>query len=128
MSTRNMLLFCSLIALGSVTAPAAAEINFSLGIDVAPPPARVEVVPAPRAGFVWAPGYWRWDGGNHVWVGGHWMAARAGYYWAPERWEQHAEERGHHWHFAPGHWEREHGRWERDAGRREREEERRERR
>jgi hypothetical protein len=29
---------------------------------------------------------------------------------------QHAEERGHHWHFAPGRWENEHGRWERDRG------------
>ncbi len=125
MSMRNILLLCSVIAMGAMAPPAVAQVNFSLGIGIAPPPARVEVVPPPRAGFVWAPGYWGWDGRNHVWIEGRWMEARAGYYWAPERWERHEEERGRHWHFAPGHWEREHGGWEHDTGHRGREGERR---
>jgi len=114
---KHVLLLCAAATFaGALPVPASAEVNFSIGIDVAPPPRRVEVIPPPREGFVWAPGYWNWDGGNHVWVGGRWIAARPGYYYVPERWEEHAEARGHHWHFQPGHWEREHGRWEHDRG------------
>lgn len=38
---------------------ATAGVDVSVGIGVAPPPPRYEVVPPPRAGYVWAPGYWR---------------------------------------------------------------------
>ena len=51
-------------------------------------PVRVEEVPPPRAGYVWAPGFWEWRGGRHVWVGGHWIGERRGYHWVPDRWEQ----------------------------------------
>ena len=71
-------------------------------IDVRPPPARVVVVPAPRAGYIWAPGYWRWNGRRHVWVDGRWMRARHGWHWVPAHWE---ERRGR-FHFEEGHWER----------------------
>ena len=71
-------------------------------IDVRPPPDRVVVVPAPRRGYVWAPGYWRWDGRNHVWVEGRWVRERRGYHWVPAHWEG----RGARWHFEEGHWER----------------------
>ena len=71
-------------------------------VNVAPPPERVEVVPAPRAGYVWAPGYWRWDRGRHVWVKGYWVRERRGYHWVPHRWK----ERGKRWHFEIGHWDR----------------------
>ena len=73
-----------------------------IDITVAPPVPRVEVVPGPRAGFVWAPGYWGWRHGAHVWIGGHWIAERPGWHWVPDRWEQ----RGDHWHYWRGHWER----------------------
>ncbi|HLX79502.1 MAG TPA: YXWGXW repeat-containing protein [Burkholderiales bacterium] len=116
MSKTKTLILGTLLALGSWAVPASA-VNLSIGIDVGPPPAQVEVIPPPRAGFVWAPGYWDWEGSRHVWVAGHWLAGRPGFYWVPERWEQHAEERGHHWHFEPGHWEKNHGNWERDPGR-----------
>ena len=69
---------------------------------IAPPPVRVETVPQPRAGFVWAPGYWDYRGHDHIWVGGRWVHERPGFRWVPDRWEQ----RGPHWHHAQGHWER----------------------
>src|ERR1700690_145315 len=68
------------------SAPAYAEVNFSFGVEVAPPPPRVEVVPPLRAGFVWAPGYWNWDHGRHVWMEGRWIEARRGQSWVPDRW------------------------------------------
>jgi hypothetical protein len=71
-------------------------------IDVRPPPPRVVVVPAVRRGYVWAPGYWRWNGRRHVWIEGRWLRERAGWHWAPAHWE---EGRGR-WHFEEGHWER----------------------
>jgi hypothetical protein len=71
-------------------------------ISVAPPAPIVEVVPAPRPGFVWAPGYYAWRNGAHVWVGGRWIGERPGYHWVADRWEP----RGPHYHFVPGHWAR----------------------
>jgi hypothetical protein len=71
-------------------------------IDVRPPPPRVVVEPRARRGYVWAPGYWRWDGRRHVWADGRWLRERRGYRWQPAHWE---ERRGH-WHFEDGHWER----------------------
>jgi len=55
----------------------------------------------PRPGFVWAPGYYRWDGHRHVWVDGHFMRERRGSHWVPEHWD----ERHGRYHFEPGHWE-----------------------
>jgi hypothetical protein len=71
---------------------------------VAPPPPRFERVPPPRRGFVWVPGFWRWDGyaHRHVWVGGHWVRARPGYRYVPARWER----VGPGWRFHGGYWGR----------------------
>jgi hypothetical protein len=81
------------------TLPAAAQIY----VDIAPPAPRYEVVPAPRAGYVWAPGYWDYRGHRHVWVKGHFERERKGYYWHPNRWVQH-----------DGRWQLEKGRWDRE--------------
>jgi WXXGXW repeat (2 copies) len=102
MRVRTKLLSLLLIAAATVAASGTSYAGVVVDIDVAPPPAQVEVVPAPRAGYVWGPGYWRWDGGHHVWVGGHWMRERVGYHWVPETWVQ----AGPHWHFQRGHWAR----------------------
>ena len=48
--------------------PAAAQASLNVVIGVPPPAPVYEVVPAPRAGYVWAPGYYRWEGGRHVWT------------------------------------------------------------
>jgi len=99
---RNLLIAALATAsIGLVPVPASADVGHFL--DLAPPAPRYEVVPAPRAGFVWAPGYWAWRDGRHVWVGGHWIRERRGMYWHPDRWEQ-SEGR---WAFKRGAWDRE---------------------
>ena len=56
----------ALIAPAMLSPAAAQGINVMIGT---PPPAPVyEVVPAPRHGYVWAPGYYRWEGNRHVWT------------------------------------------------------------
>jgi hypothetical protein len=95
-------LLAASLAFGAVLAPGLASARTYVEVNVAPPPLREEVIPAPRAGYVWAPGYWSWRRHNHVWVSGHWIHHRRGYHWVPERWE----ERHGHWRFDPGHWER----------------------
>jgi len=77
----------------------------AIGIDIQiapPPPPPNVIIPPPRMGFVWAPGYWRWNGRRHVWVAGHWLRARPGWHWVPEHWVEH---RGHY-RFVRGHWAR----------------------
>lgn len=60
--------------------------NVDIRVGVRPPPMRMERVPAPRAGYAWSHGYWGWNGGTHVWYGGHWEAARPGYRYYDARW------------------------------------------
>ena len=79
--------------------PAAAEIY----VNIAPPAPRYEVVPAPRHGYVWVPGYWDWRGSRYVWTRGHWERERHGYYWHPNRWV----EREGRWVLEKGRWDRE---------------------
>lgn len=100
MLIRNLLL-SGIITLSITAMPAMAGVNVNLDIDIAPPAPRVEIIPAPRHGYVWAPGYWLWKGQRHVWVAGHWMTARPGHHWIPEHWEK----RHGRYHFEPGHWE-----------------------
>jgi hypothetical protein len=83
-----------------VVAPAFSAVGVE--IELAPPAPRVIVAPAPRPGFVWAPGYYRWDGRSYVWVDGRFIRERRGFRWVPEHWD---ERRGRY-HFEPGHWER----------------------
>ena len=78
---------------------AAAHVDVVIG--VAPPAPRVEVVPAPRTGYVWSPGYWRWNGHHHYWVGGYWIPARAGYHWVPSHWAPYHHS---HWRYVSGYW------------------------
>jgi hypothetical protein len=102
MRLRKELLGLLLIAASTVAAPVTSYAGVNVDIDIAPPPVRIETVPPARAGWVWAPGHWRWEGGTHVWHPGHWIRERPGFHWIPELWVQ----AGPHWHFVPGHWER----------------------
>jgi hypothetical protein len=86
----------------AVVVPTLVEAGISVDINVAPPAPQVEVVPAARPGYVWAPGFWEWRGGQHVWIAGRWMGERRGYRWEPDVWVQ----RGPRWHHEPGHWVR----------------------
>ena len=96
---RKVLLATLLVAsFGANVAPASAAVY----VRVAPPEPRVEVVPPPRHGYVWAPGYWNWRNNQHVWVGGRWVRERPGYAYNSPRWVEHE-----------GRWRMEQGRWER---------------
>ena len=101
---RMILGLCAMVILST---PAFARVNVNIGIGTPPPPAQVEVVPEPRPGYVWAPGYWAWDGGRHVWREGHWIGARRGYHWVPDRWTEYQGPKSSRWHYNAGHWERE---------------------
>ena len=102
--------FAVLTALGlglgaSAYAPdAAARTQISVGINVAPPAPRYEVVPPPRVGYVWAPGYWAWDSGHHhhIWRKGHYIHERHGERWVADRWSEHEGR----YRYEPGRWER----------------------
>jgi hypothetical protein len=99
MSKRDALLGC-LVAGMIATAMPAAKAAVDIGITVAPPAPQVEVVPAPRPHYVWAPGYWRYAGGHHAWVAGHWIHERAGSHWVADTWET----RDGRYHYVRGHW------------------------
>ena len=73
-------------ALGSAALPAAARTNVDFYVNIAPPPVYAEALPAPRAGFVWVPGFWDWRYNRQHWVAGDWVPARPGPYYAPARW------------------------------------------
>ncbi|HLU67226.1 MAG TPA: YXWGXW repeat-containing protein [Kofleriaceae bacterium] len=67
---------------------------------VEPPPApRAEKV-ATRSGYVWVPGYYKWEAGAYVWVDGHWERARKDKVWEPGRWER----RGDRYVWIEGRW------------------------
>ena len=103
--TRNWLLASALALTGAFTldvTPAQARTDVTIYANVPPPPMRREVMPPPRHGFVWAPGYWNWHHGRYVWRDGHWVRARHGYHYVPDRWERH----GKRWRHRPGYWGR----------------------
>ena len=103
MTTRTLALI-GLLCLGSAatvyTPPAEARTYVSLGINVAPPPPRHERIVI-RRGYVWAPGYWRWEGRRHVWRGGYYIRERPGYVWVAAGWYRGPHG---HWHQRPGYW------------------------
>ena len=82
------LILGSLIAatLAGVSIPAAARTNVDFYVNVAPPVAPVEVVPAPRYGHAWVPGYYDWRYNRYHWVRGHYVHHRPGYVYEPVRW------------------------------------------
>jgi hypothetical protein len=99
---RHKLLAVGLTA-AALALPLAAPARVDVDINVAPPAPRYEVVPAPRVGFVWAPGYWAWDSGHHhhVWHGGRYIHERHGQHWVADRWT----ERDGRYRYEPGRWE-----------------------
>jgi hypothetical protein len=78
-----------------LTVPVAAQVHW-----IAPPPPRIVVTPAPRAGWVWSPGYWRWTGREYFWVAGRWLPERRGYGYVPAHWERALGG----WIFVPARW------------------------
>jgi len=108
MMTRSLITLLAAAAISTpavvapaIFSPAAAQAELSVSIGVPPPAPIFEAVPAPRAGYFWAPGFWHWEGGRHVWHGGYWMAERPGFRWVPDRWAEHHGG----WHHEVGHWD-----------------------
>jgi hypothetical protein len=99
---KRKLLIGALLASSIGIIPATASAAVGIYLDIAPPAPRYEVVPAPRAGFIWAPGFWDYRGGRHVWTKGHFERERAGYRWNESRWEQHDGK----WALNRGGWDR----------------------
>ncbi len=91
--------------LPAVAIPITAQAQ-SIGIEIGvpPPPERVEVIPPlPGPGFVWDRGHWRWEGGAHVWVPGHYIRLpHPGAVRIPGHWVQLPNGR---YRFVPPHWE-----------------------
>lgn len=81
----------------TIVAPA----NASIIVSEAPPAPLVEAMPAPREGYVWAPGHYEWHHGRYIWMAGNWMEARPGYAWRSAHWVQHPDGS---WTLVAGHW------------------------
>jgi hypothetical protein len=97
------LILASMLLAAGLSAPAISQAGVGIDINVGPPVAVVETPPPPpRADYVWAPGFYRWDGGAHVWVPGHYMEPHPGYRWVPDHWDR----RGDHYIFVEGRWAR----------------------
>lgn len=94
------------LAASAATSAIAAPV--SIDVRVGPPPVRYEAVPAPRAGYLWTPGYWDWRRNRHHWTAGTWVSARPGYVYAQPTWVN----QGGRWHLYHGAWAR--GRGDRD--------------
>ena|SRR5579875_3798816 len=81
------------------TLSAGAQVYVRIGPP--PPPVREVVPPPPHPGWVWQPGYHRWDGGRYVWVPGAYVAPPHPHaYWVPGHWRN--TPRGYIW--VEGHW------------------------
>jgi WXXGXW repeat (2 copies) len=96
--------FMSLAILTGLLIVPVSEARTRVFVRIGPPPVVVErQTVAPHAGYVWQPGYHRWNGQTYVWSSGTW--ARPPYRnarWIPGQWVQ--ERRGHYW--VAGHWSR----------------------
>jgi hypothetical protein len=92
--------FSSATVLTAPFTPADAQVSITFGSP--PPPMRYEAVPAPRAGYVWAPGYYELINDQYVWRPGQWLTARPGYRYVPPAWAQ----VGNRWQYSPSRWDR----------------------
>ena len=100
MNPKKLLTMSAFAGALALSTAALAATNFSVQLNVGPPASIYEAVPAPRPGYVWAPGYWDVKSNRHVWVSGHWERQRHGYYYAEPRWTQH----GNKWTLERGQW------------------------
>jgi hypothetical protein len=93
-------LISSVILATMMATGACASVGARLYLHSGPPAPRYERY-SYRAGYVWQPGYYRWDGRRYDWVGGRYARAPRGYSrWESPRWER----RGGGWFFIEGRW------------------------
>lgn len=84
--------------------PANAQVTITFGS--APPPPPYEAMPAPRPGYVWAPGAYRLVNDQYVWTPGTWQQARPGYRYVPDRWERYTDKGRERWRYQASRWDR----------------------
>lgn len=95
---KNLLVAASAFFLTFGTLAANAQLVVRIG---PPPPPRVEVIPRARPGYVWVPGYQRWNGRRYVWTRGVYRRPpHRGARWYPGEWRN--ERGGNVWH--QGYW------------------------
>ncbi|CAG4924336.1 hypothetical protein [Paraburkholderia saeva] len=99
-SLRLFIAQAALVAAGACVVASASAAEVVIYAPTAPPAVRHEPAPAPRAGYVWDHGHWRYERGHYVWIAGHWQAERVGYHWMPGHWVEH----GPNWRWIEGHW------------------------
>jgi len=89
--------------LGAVATPLSSVAAVDIQLNFGPPADRYEAVPAPRRGYVWAPGHWQWNANRnrHFWTAGYWERARPGYAFQRPQWV----ERDGRWHYQARHWD-----------------------
>lgn len=91
-------LLVALIGCGIGIGTASAEVVVRFG---PPRPVVERRLPSPGRGYVWTPGYHRWDGRAYVWSPGSWVQPpRARAHWVAPHWVH----RRHGWVFVEGHW------------------------
>jgi hypothetical protein len=100
METETMKLKLLIAALGLAALPVLANEYVVRDVTIAPPEPPNEVMPAPRAGYVWAPGYYDYAQNKHHWHKGHWVQERKGYRYEAPRW---AQENGR-WNLSAENW------------------------
>ena len=91
-----------LLACASALLFAGSAVNAQVVVRVGPPRPIVERrLVAPGPGYVWTPGYHRWDGARYVWTPGVWVRPpHPGARWVAHRWVR----RHGHWEFVEGRW------------------------
>ena len=104
-ATIKSALLAATVAVGSLAGlalPTAAQAQGYISVQIGtPPPPRMEVVPAARPGWVWAPGHYEWRHGNYVWTRGYWVRERPGYAYVAPAWSS----RGDRWVYQAPRWD-----------------------
>jgi len=102
MNIRKSLLAIALA--GSFAVPLTVQAaSATLEVDVAPPAPVVEQTTI-REGYVYTPGYWRYEepSRKHVWIKGEYVPERRGEHWVAHEWR----ENNGRYVFSEGRWER----------------------
>ena len=66
-------------AIGAAATPLSSVADITIYATTPPPAVKVETVPAPRTGYVWQNGHWKYEGSQYVWVPGEFVEVRPGY-------------------------------------------------
>jgi len=100
---KHRIAIAAFVAVAATAACLPATASAQVGVSIVignPPPLRHEIVPHARHGYVWAPGYWDWNGRRYVWIAGHWERVRPGQVYVRPEW--HHERDG--WRLDRGGW------------------------